>query len=62
LRDLFPALAPLTPDEIVELISTLQSVPEINVAAAKFWYIGESLLHYTDHYCLAVTKILSYNT
>jgi hypothetical protein len=59
LRDIYPALAPLTEEEVDDLFQIARSSSEFHVVASSFWNAGESLLHYSDHYCLAVEDVLS---
>ena len=61
MRDVYPKLAPLTPQEVDDLFAVARSAPEFASVASSYWQQGESMLGYDDHYCLAVAKVLSLN-
>jgi hypothetical protein len=61
LRDIYPALAPLSENEVDELFAIARATSDFHAVASSFWNAGESLLRYSDHYCLAVKEVLSLN-
>jgi hypothetical protein len=61
MRKVYGDLAPLASDEVDDLFALARAKDFFAPTSQAFWKQGESMLHYSDHYCLSMASVLRLN-